>query len=264
MGRCITSTSGGNRHSGARIYARTRNPGSSARRRGPLRFRVRADARPGMTPLLFTRRACPRGAWCAGIDRRPVRQEGRPWRRRRRLHRRRGGGDGPHGRRGALRRACSPGLACGAVASAALPHGPACAGRRRQRVGLRRLVRRRQRQRAGIVAAGGLDQCLDAAFDRRVGREQVGEFLARIVDAHLHHRGGRAGQFAAALDLAQRRDHRIGVLGELDRARIGEEFARARQREPDQQREQPGDRDQRDRDDDGEPAAALAAVLAAA
>ncbi len=136
------------------------------------------------------------------------------------------------------------------------------ASRRRQPF-LRRLLRRRQGDRAGIVAAGGLDQRLDAALDRRVRREQVRKSLARIVEAHLHHRGGGAGQLAAALDLAQRRDHGVGILGELDRAGIGEKLARARQREADQQRENPRDRDQRDRDEDREAVAAAAAILAA-
>ena len=33
------------------------------------------------------------------------------------------------------------------------------------------------------------------------------------------------GKLATALDLAQRRDHRVGVLGEFDRAGVGEIFA---------------------------------------
>ena len=57
-------------------------------------------------------------------------------------------------------------------------------------------------------------------------------------------------QLAAVLDLAQRRDHGVGILGQLDRARVGEELALARQREADHHREEPGDRDQRDRDHD--------------
>ena len=132
---------------------------------------------------------------------------------------------------------------------------------------VRRILRRPeflgQVERAGIVAAGKLDQRRDPAFDRRVGGEQVGEALARIVDAHFHDGGGGAFQFAAALDLAQRRDHGVGVLGQFDRAGVGEIFALARQREADHHREQPGHRDQRDGDDDRDAGAALAAVAVA-
>ena len=53
----------------------------------------------------------------------------------------------------------------------------------------------------------------------RMGGEQVGKALARIVDAHFHDRRGRAVELAAALDLAQRRDHGVGVLGQFDRRR---------------------------------------------
>ncbi len=42
------------------------------------------------------------------------------------------------------------------------------------------------------MAAGKLHQRRDAAVDRGMGGEQVGKALARIVDAHFHHRGGRA------------------------------------------------------------------------
>ena len=133
--------------------------------------------------------------------------------------------------------------------SAAASQGPRAGGdptgrRARGMLGLglvARSRRRRQRERAGIVAAGELDQRRDPALDRRMGVEQLAEALARIVDAHFHHRGGRARQFAAAFDLAQRRDHGVGILGELDRAGIGEEFARARQREADDEGEQIGD-----------------------
>ena len=40
-----------------------------------------------------------------------------------------------------------------------------------------------------------------------MGAQRVGKALARIVDAHLHHRRVGVRQFAAVLDLAQRRDH---------------------------------------------------------
>ena len=83
----------------------------------------------------------------------------------------------------------------------------------------------------------------DPVVDRRMGREQVGEAGARIVDAHLHHRRGRAFELAAAFDLAQRRDHGVRILGQLDGAGVGEVFAFARQREADDDREQPGHRD---------------------
>src|SRR6187200_2883346 len=75
-----------------------------------------------------------------------------------------------------------------------------------------RLIVLRHRERAGIVPAGKAHQRVDARADRRVRSEQVGEALARIVDAHFHHGGGRGVQLAAILDLAQRRDHRIGIL----------------------------------------------------
>src|SRR5690349_19603133 len=38
----------------------------------------------------------------------------------------------------------------------------------------------RQLKRTGIMAAGEIDQRFDAAVDRGMGREQVGEVLARI------------------------------------------------------------------------------------
>ena len=61
------------------------------------------------------------------------------------------------------------------------------------------VARRRQRDRAGIVAAGEFDQRRDTSFDARMGVEQFAEAFARIVDAHFHHGRGRARQFAAAL-----------------------------------------------------------------
>ena len=97
---------------------------------------------------------------------------------------------------------------------------------------------------------------------RRMGVEQFAEALARIVDAHFHHRGGRARQFAAALDLAQRRDHGVGIFGELDRAGVGEKFARARQRQPDDERQHIGDDQKPDRDQDRDARAAAAALVA--
>ena len=90
---------------------------------------------------------------------------------------------------------------------------------------------RRQRQRPGIVSAGEFHQRLDPGIHRRVGREQVGKALARVVDAQFHHRRGRAGKLAAVLDLAQRRDHGVGILGQFDRSGVGEQFARSRQRQ---------------------------------
>ena len=112
------------------------------------------------------------------------------------------------------------------------------------------LPRRGRIERARIAAAGEFHQRFGAAVDRRMRRENIGKSLARIVDAHFHHRRGRARQFAAALDLAQGRDHRVGIFGQFHRAGIGEKFARARQREADHDREQPGERDQRDREND--------------
>ena len=112
------------------------------------------------------------------------------------------------------------------------------------------------------MAAGEFDQRRDAAVDGRMGVEQFAKTLARIIDAHFHDRRGRARQFATALDLAQRRDHGVGIFGQLHRAGIGEEFARARQREADDERQQIGDDDKRDSDQDGEAGAAAAAVVA--
>src|SRR5665213_3916406 len=48
---------------------------------------------------------------------------------------------------------------------------------------LRLVVRRGQRQRSGVVSSGISDQRLHAAFDRRVGREQVGKTIAPDVEA---------------------------------------------------------------------------------
>src|SRR5215470_1001873 len=129
------------------------------------------------------------------------------------------------------------------------------------------LIRHRglgQRDRARIMAAGKLDQRFDAAVDRGMSREQVGKARARIVDAHLHDGGGRAFQFAAVLDLAQRADHCVGVLGELDRACIGQELALAREREANHDRKEPRDRNERERDQDRRHGAALATVAIAA
>src|SRR6476659_1734552 len=54
-----------------------------------------------------------------------------------------------------------------------------------------RLIVLRHRARAGIAPAGKAPQRVDARAGRRVRGEQVGEPLARIVDAHFHHGGGR-------------------------------------------------------------------------
>ena len=169
---------------------------------------------------------------------------------------------------------CRPGRSAAAAAGTACRR-PAAARRNRSKVrrgqagpsfvraAPRSRLRPRQGERARVVAAGELDQRFDAALDRRVGGEQVGETRARVVDAHFHDRRGRAFELAAAFDLAQRRDHGVGVLGQLDRAGVGEIFAFSRQREADHDRQQPGDRDQHDRDDDRDRgAAALAAVAA--
>ncbi len=130
---------------------------------------------------------------------------------------------------------------------------------------IRRLARRRrQRDRAGIVAAGELDQRGDAAVDARMGVEQFAKTFARVVDAHFHHRGGRAREFAMAFDLAQRRDHGVGIFGEFDRAGVGQRFARARQSKPDQERQHIGDDEERDRDQDRDHGAAAAALVAVA
>src|SRR5438046_3071630 len=80
---------------------------------------------------------------------------------------------------------------------------------------------------------------VDARFDRRMGVENIGETLTRIVEAHFHHRRVRARQLAAALDLAQRADHRVRILGQLHRARVGKKFAFTRQCKADHDRQQP-------------------------
>ena len=86
-----------------------------------------------------------------------------------------------------------------------------------------------QRQRPGVVPARELHQRVDPGIDRRMRGKEVGEAFARIVDAHFHDGGIGGVQFAAPLDLAQRRDHGVGIFGELDRACVGEELAAARQ-----------------------------------
>ena len=126
----------------------------------------------------------------------------------------------------------------------------------RHRIAARRAAPDRARPRS-------LHQRLDARVDRGMRGKQVREAFARIVDAHLHHGGGRGMQFAAILDLAQRRDHGVRVLGQFDRARVGEKLALARQREADHDREKPRNRDQRDRDHDRNSGAALAAIAVA-
>ena len=65
-----------------------------------------------------------------------------------------------------------------------------------------------------------------------------------------------------ALDLAQRADQRVGVLGQLRRARVGQELARARQRQPDQGRDAPGDEDDGNGEDDRQDGAAATAAAA--
>ena len=120
------------------------------------------------------------------------------------------------------------------------PRGRRSSAHRRFRSAPQVLARRRKRDRAAIVAAGELDQRRHPAFHRRMGIEQFAEAFARVVDAHFHDGRGGARQFAAALDLAQRRDHRVRILGELDRAGIGEEFARTRQSKPNKERQHVG------------------------
>src|SRR5262249_45963064 len=67
-------------------------------------------------------------------------------------------------------------------------------------------------------------------------------------------------------DLLQRRDHGVGVLGELDRAGIGEIFALARYGEAERDGEEARDDEDgdRDQDEDDRAAAALAAAFPAA
>ena len=108
------------------------------------------------------------------------------------------------------------------------------------------------------MPAGEADERVDAFLDRRVRREEIGEARARVVDAHRHEARRHARELALAGYLHQGRDHRVGVLGQLDGARVGEVLARTRQREADHQRERPGERDQRQRDQDRDEGAAAA------
>jgi hypothetical protein len=81
-----------------------------------------------------------------------------------------------------------------------------------------------------------------------MGGKQIRKTGMRIVETHFHHRGGGASQLAAIFDFAERVDHGVRVFGELDRAGVRQIFARARQRKPDHDRENPGQRDDRKRD----------------
>ena len=76
--------------------------------------------------------------------------------------------------------------------------------------------------RPGSWPPANLTSGCDPRVHRGVGRKQVGKTLARVVDAHFHHRRGGARQFAAVLDLAQRRDHGVRILGQFHRAGIGQ------------------------------------------
>jgi hypothetical protein len=111
-------------------------------------------------------------------------------------------------------------LGFGLILFAATPWPLGC-----RRWELVRLLRRLQREWIRIMASGEFDQRLDPGLDRRMRGEQIGETLAGVVDAHFHHRLICGGELAAALDLAQRGDHGVGVFGELNRACIGEIFA---------------------------------------
>src|SRR5689334_12004453 len=63
-------------------------------------------------------------------------------------------------------------------------------------------------------------QRLDPIAHRRVRREQAADALAyRVLDEERLHARGHV-QRGVLLDLAQRADQRIGVLGQLRRARI--------------------------------------------
>src|SRR5262245_2755785 len=88
-------------------------------------------------------------------------------------------------------------LGFGLILFGATPWSLRC--RRRELV---RLLRRLQREWARIMASGEFDQRLNPGLDRRMRSEQIGETLARVVDAHFHHRRVGSGKFAAALDLA--------------------------------------------------------------
>jgi hypothetical protein len=84
------------------------------------------------------------------------------------------------------------------------------------------------------------DKRLNAVLNGGMGGEQVDETGMLVLDAHFHQTGGGTGQFSPAGNLEQRRDHRIGVLGQFHCPGIGQIFARARQGQPQQAGQQPG------------------------
>src|SRR5262245_9029539 len=97
-----------------------------------------------------------------------------------------------------------------------------------------------------------------------MGGEQAAEAARDWVldEERLHARWPvKAG---VALDLLQRADQRVGLLGELGRAGIGQELARARQGEADEQGDAPADQDHGDRKGDRQQGCAAPGVAAAA
>ena len=122
--------------------------------------------------------------------------------------------------------------------------------------------RRQSAAGAGAGAAGvaastiGPRSWPPANFTRVAMRASIGGWVAkrpprpagaRMVEEHLLHLRRRV-DLRMAGDLAQRRDHGVGVLGQLDRAGIGEEFALARHGEAERDGKQAGDEEDRDRD----------------
>ncbi len=114
----------------------------------------------------------------------------------------------------------------------------------------RSAIRRGACDRPGVAPAGELHQRRDAVADRRMGRHQGGQrIVRRVLEEQRAHLGRDLRHGGMAFDLAQRRDHRIGVGGQFHRPRIGQEFPVARQRHAQRGRQQPGERDHQHADD---------------
>ena len=90
-----------------------------------------------------------------------------------------------------------------------------------------------RRRRPRVLSLRKLDERLDTIVDGRMRCQPSREpALQRVLDEKRFH-ARRHVERRIALDLAQGRNHRIGILGELYRARIGQKLARARQGEAD-------------------------------
>jgi hypothetical protein len=80
------------------------------------------------------------------------------------------------------------------------------------------------------VTAGEFDQRFDALFYRRMGIEEVGSVLTRIIDTHLHDRRIGAAEVAAALNFTQRHDHGVGIFLVSSTAPASARYSRERDR----------------------------------